>query len=95
MMLDDELAAEAARAEGRSQIGAGDVELEIADQRLADALPQEAPEEDSEEPEMEPEGALEPSPDGDEKPVSDAKRRPKRARSGKRRHQQVRRRRRR
>jgi SecD/SecF fusion protein len=93
MMLDQELAAEVARAEGKSQIGAGDVEIEIADQALQDALPDEEP---PDEPEADPDAdAPEPAEGAEPESTTPTEKRPRRARSGKRRHQNVRKRRRR
>jgi SecD/SecF fusion protein len=91
MMLDQEIAAEVARAEGRPALGDGEVEIQV-DESLAEALPEGA-----EEPAAEDAAATEgPEEAKDEAQETDGKaKRDRRARSGSRRHQKVRRRRRR
>ena len=91
MMLDAELAAEMARAEGRTP-GDEELELEIADPRLEEALPTE--DDESDDGEVAEQGDA-PSQDApDDAPATPKAKRPKRS-GGSRRHQQVRRKRRR
>jgi len=99
MMLDEDIASELARAEGRTP-GSQELEIEVADETLADALPSGEPDGGDQ---SEPEDSDDSGDDGDppdsgaEAPDPDAAakdKRERRARSGSRRHQRVRKRRR-